>query len=49
LTGQGAPRSFGTEFPMILNVALVALITVVVALVAATLNNNGRLAEAKRS
>lgn len=36
-------------FPMILNVALIALITVVVAVVAATLNNHGRLAEAKRS
>jgi hypothetical protein len=34
---------------MIINVALVALITVVVALVAATHNNPGRLAEAKRS
>jgi hypothetical protein len=31
------------------NVALVALITVVVAVVAATLNNHGRLAKAKRS
>jgi hypothetical protein len=34
---------------MILNLALVVLITVVVAVVAATLNNHGRLAEAKRS
>jgi len=49
LTGEGPARTVHTVFPMNLNVALVALITVVVALVAATLNNNGRLAEAKRS
>jgi len=49
LTGEGAARTVHTVFPMTLNVALVALITVVVALVATTLNNNGRLAEAKRS
>jgi len=45
----GGHTQLRRRFPMILNLALVVLITVVVAVVAATLNNHGRLAEAKRS